>query len=91
MIARLKLKVKPGARVTGFQGRLGDAWKLCVQAPPVEGKANEAVLRYLADFLDVPKTNIQLLSGQTNSIKVLEISGISSEALERAILETHGS
>lgn len=83
---RLTLKVKPGAAKTGFAGRYGDAWKLNIAAPPVDGKANEAILRYLASLARVPTANVRIVTGQTGSIKIVEFQGIDAAALEKVIL-----
>lgn len=90
MKARLTLKVRAGARKTEFAGKLGDAWKLHVTAPPVDGKANEAIVRFLAKLAGVPATAVRIVSGFTNATKIIEIAGVDAEALDRAILESHG-
>jgi hypothetical protein len=91
MKTRLSLKVSPSARATAFAGRFGDIWKLHVAAPPVDGKANDAVTRFLARILDLPHNSVRIVSGLTSSRKIVEIDGISPETLDRAILESHGS
>ena len=91
MKTRLSLKIRAGASKTEFLGRLGDAWKLRVAAPPVDGKANEAIVRFLAKIAAVPPSAIRIVAGFTATSKIVEIEGIDSAALERAILESHGS
>jgi uncharacterized protein len=88
--ARIELKVKAGAKVTGFAGRVGDAWKLNVAAPPVNGAANEAIIRHLAELARVPRSAVRIMRGGGNSRKIIEVDGIGSETLERVILESHG-
>jgi len=90
MKTRLSLKVAAGAKATAFAGRFGDAWKLHVAAPPVDGKANDAITKFLARLLSVPNTAVRIVSGLTSSRKTVEIEGISAETLDRAILESHG-
>lgn len=90
MKTRLSLKVAAGARHTAFAGRFADAWKLHVAAPPVDGKANEAIVRFLASLLNVSNNAVRITSGLTASRKTIEIDGVSAETLERAILESHG-
>ena len=68
----------------------GDAWKLHVAAPPVDGKANEAILRFIAQIAGVGKSGVRILSGLTGTTKIVEVDGIDSLDLERAILESHG-
>lgn len=86
MKTRLTLKVRPGARQTAFAGKLGDAWKLQVAAPPVDGKANEAIVRFLAKLAGVPASAVRIVTGLTGSTKIVEIEGIDGEKLEGVIL-----
>jgi uncharacterized protein (TIGR00251 family) len=90
MRARLTLKIRGGAPKTEFKGMHGDAWKLHVAAPPVDGKANEAILRFIAQIAGVGKSGVRILSGLTGTTKIVEVDGIDSLDLERAILESHG-
>jgi uncharacterized protein (TIGR00251 family) len=90
MKARLTLKVRAGARKTGFAGAHGEAWKLHVAAPPVDGKANDAIIRYLAKLAGVPSASVRIVSGFKGSTKIIELAGIDPASLERAILESNG-
>ncbi len=65
----LLLYVQPGASQTAFKGLFQDRMKLSVQAPPVEGAANEAVIAFLAKTLKTPKRSVHLLSGETSRQK----------------------
>jgi hypothetical protein len=71
----LTLHIQPGAKKTEFAGLHGDALKIRLAAPPVDGKANEALIRFIADTLKLPNSAINLKSGQTSRRKVLEIQG----------------
>lgn len=86
MKTRLALKINAGAKRTQFAGRHGDVWKLRVAAPPVDGKANAAILKFMAQIAGVRAGDITLISGQTSSTKLLEIEGIDADSLNRAIL-----
>ena len=90
MKARLALKVRPGARRTEIAGKYGEGWKVHVAAPPVDGKANEAIVRFLAELAGVPKSSVRIVTGLTGSNKIVELDGVDSGSLERAILESHG-
>jgi uncharacterized protein (TIGR00251 family) len=90
MKARLTLKVRAGASQTKFNGLQGDAWKLQVAAPPVDGKANEAIIRFLAKFARVPAAEVRIVTGHTSSTKIVEIGQIDPASLHRAILEANG-
>jgi hypothetical protein len=89
-VARITLKIRPGAKRTTFAGRLGDIWKLQVAAPPVDGKANEALVRFLAKLTGRPVNAVRIMSGFTSPMKTVEIEGVDLDALNRAILESHG-
>ncbi|WP_227815896.1 DUF167 domain-containing protein [Nitrogeniibacter aestuarii] len=79
----LRLHIQPGAKTSGFAGRHGDAMKLRLAAPPVDGKANKALLAYLADFCGLPKSRVELVSGHTSRAKRVRLSGLSVSGLER--------
>jgi uncharacterized protein (TIGR00251 family) len=89
---RLKLRVSPGARRPGFAGRHGDAWKVRVAEPPEDGRANEAVLRLLAETLDVPRASVVLVSGHSSRDKVVTLDGLEQSQTERllAVAEKKG-
>jgi uncharacterized protein (TIGR00251 family) len=81
-MARITVKVHPRARQTRVAGRLGGAWKLDLAAPPVDGKANEACIRFFADLAGVPQSRVRIVLGLSNRTKVIEIDGASQEVLE---------
>lgn len=68
------MHIQPNAKKTEVIGVLDDALKLKLQAQPIEGKANEALIRYLAGALKVPRSAITITHGQTNKKKLLEIT-----------------
>ncbi|HVV47665.1 MAG TPA: DUF167 domain-containing protein, partial [Bryobacteraceae bacterium] len=76
---------------TEFAGRQGEAWKLHVAAPPVDGKANQAIQRFLATLLKVPAAAIRIVSGFSSPLKIVEVDGIDSARLQRVILESNGN
>jgi uncharacterized protein (TIGR00251 family) len=84
-MARLTVKVHPRARRSALAGRIGDAWKLSLAAPPVDGKANEECVRYLAELAGVPRSRVRIVMGLTSRLKVVEIEGVTEEAMERRL------
>jgi len=81
---RLRLRVSPGAGRAEIVGRHGEAWKVRVQAPPDRGRANEAVLRLLAERLRVPPSGLSVVSGHSSRDKVVELRGLGpAEAVRR--------
>ena len=79
----LTLHIQPGAKKTEFAGLHGDALKIRLAAPPVDGKANEALIRFIADQLGLAKSAVNLKSGQTSRRKVLEVTGATAAAVAR--------
>jgi uncharacterized protein len=73
LVIVLTLHVQPGAKRTGVAGRHGDALKIRLAAPPVDGKANEELLRYLASVFGVPHRNVTLVRGDSSRRKVVRI------------------
>ena len=86
-MARLILKVVPGASRDRIAGRLGDAIKVQVSAAPERGKANDAVIKLIADKLRLRLNDIEIVHGHANPRKTLEIQGVSQEELDRRISE----
>jgi hypothetical protein len=83
-MARFTVKVHPRARRSAVTGRLGAAWKLDLTAPPVEGKANDECLRFLAELVGVPRACVRIVTGLTSRTKVVEIEGVTEEEFGRA-------
>jgi uncharacterized protein (TIGR00251 family) len=79
---RLRIRVSPGARRTEIVGRRGESWKIRVAAPPERGRANDAVLRVLAERLGVPVT---LVSGHAARDKVVELRGLAPAEVDRRL------
>lgn len=86
----LNLRVVPRASKDEVQGVLGDALKIRLQAPPVEGKANEALIRFLSKALDLPVRNFTLLSGQTGRNKRVRVAGVSESGLRARLAGDKG-
>ena len=71
---QLTLHVQPGAARTEVSGTHGDALKVRLAAPPVDGKANAELLRFLAEAFGVPRRNVTLVRGETSRAKVVRIA-----------------
>ena len=84
-MARLTVKVHPRAKRSAIAGRLGEAWKLSLAAPPVDGKANDECVRFFAELAGVPRSRVRIVMGLTSRIKVVEIEGVPQEDLERRL------
>jgi uncharacterized protein len=77
----LAVRAQPGAKKTAITGVYGEGdaaqLKVAVQAPPVEGRANEALIGFLAKTFEIPKRSVELVSGELSRSKVLLLRGIS--------------
>jgi uncharacterized protein (TIGR00251 family) len=82
---RLRLRVAPGAQRPGVVGRHGEAWKVRVASPPEGGRANEAVLRLIAETLRVPRKAVTLVSGHGVRDKIVELAGIHPSQIEQRL------
>ena len=80
MTARLVVHVQPRARRSEIAGRHGDAIKVRLAAPPVDGAANEELVRFLAETLGVPRRAVRLTAGLTSRRKTVEIDGLTGAA-----------
>jgi len=81
----LEIRVKPRAKRAGLLGRHGLALKVAVRAAPERGRANEELVRVLAEALDLPATAFVLVAGATSQDKRLRVSGVTAEELSRRI------
>lgn len=82
----LAVRAQPGAKRTAIAGTYGEGssaqLKIAVHAPPVEGRANEALIAFLAKTLGLPKSAIQILSGESSRSKVFQLGGVTVDAIE---------
>ncbi len=88
--ATFSVKVRPRAKRNGITGEIGEALKLSLTAPPVEGKANAACIDFFADLLNLPRSSITIAAGQSSRSKVMRVSGLTAAEVEarlRAALE----
>jgi hypothetical protein len=73
------VRAAPRAKRNAVAGLTGDALKICVTAPPEDGRANEALIEVLADWLGVKRRQVEIISGQSNRNKVVRITGITPD------------
>jgi len=85
LTATLLLHVVPRARVTALAGRHGDALKIRLAAPPVDGAANDELIRFLAERLAVPRSAVTIAAGHTSRRKTVTVTGIETAAALRAL------
>jgi uncharacterized protein len=73
------VKVHPRARKNGLTGSVGDALKVSLTTPPVEGRANEACVEFFAELLKVPRSSVTIASGQSSRNKVIRVAGVTGQ------------
>jgi uncharacterized protein len=81
----IQVRVHPRAKKNAITGELGDALKVSLTAPPIEGRANEACIEFFAKLLKVPRSSVTIASGQTSRNKVIRVAGISAAELRNRI------
>jgi uncharacterized protein (TIGR00251 family) len=78
----LNVRVIPRAKRSGVGGMRGDAWLIRLQAPPVDGAANEELISVLAKLLDVPKRAVTIVAGERSREKRVRVAGIDAAAAQ---------
>jgi uncharacterized protein (TIGR00251 family) len=79
------VKVHPRAKENAITGELGDALKVSLTAPPMDGRANEACIKFFARLLKVPRSSVTIASGQTSRGRVIRISGLTAEEVRNRV------
>ena len=80
-VIRFAVHLQPRASDTAIVGLHGDALKVRVQAPPVDGAANDALVELLARLLDLRSSDVRIVAGQTSRRKVVEVRGTTPERI----------
>ena len=83
--ATLAIKVHPRAKKNAITGEVGDALKVSLTAPPVEGRANDACIEFFGKVLNVPQSSITIAAGQNSRNKVIRVAGLSAEEVRRRL------
>ncbi len=87
----LAVRAQPGAKKTAINGIYGEGaqaqLKIAVHAPPVEGRANEALIAFLAATFEVPKSSVELLSGEISRSKVFLLHGLTLERAQACLTQ----
>jgi uncharacterized protein len=85
--ATFAVRVHPSAARTAITGTLGDALKLTLSAPPLDGRANAALAEFLAEVFSVPRAAVQVVTGDRSRNKVIRITGRSAAELQERLRE----
>lgn len=81
------VRVQPRAARSQVAGEIDGALKLRLAAPPVDGAANEELIRLIAKLFDTPRSRVALIAGQSSKNKLVRVSGISAEEAEKVLAE----
>ena len=79
------VKVHPRAKKNAITGEMGDALKVALTAPPVDGKANAACIEFFAKLLNVPRSSVTIASGQGSRTKVIRVAGLSADEIKKRL------
>ena len=79
------IRVHPRAKKNAITGELGDALKVSLTSPPVEGRANDACIEFFAKLLKVPRSSVTIASGQTNRNKVVRVAGLTANQVRNRL------
>ena len=89
--ATFQVKVHPRARKNAITGEVGDALKLALTSPPVDGRANEACIAFFAELLNVPRSSVTIAAGQTSRNKLVRIAGMTAAQVEQKMSSARSS
>jgi uncharacterized protein (TIGR00251 family) len=79
------VKVHPRAKKNAITGEVGDALKVAITAPPVDGKANSACIEFFAKLMNLPRSSVTIAAGQTSRNKVIRVSGLTAQQVRDRI------
>jgi len=79
------VKIHPRAKKNAITGEVGDALKVALTSPPVDGKANAACIEFFAKLLNVPRSSVTIASGQSSRNKVIRVTGVTAEEVRRRV------
>ena len=82
----LSVRVHPGAKRNAITGTHADALKISLTTPPTDGRANAALIAFLAERLNIPRASIELLTGHSSRSKILRVTGITAAEAESRLL-----
>jgi uncharacterized protein (TIGR00251 family) len=83
--ATFPVRIHPRAARTAITGTVGDALKLSLSAPPIDGRANAALVDFFAEVFSVPRSAVQVLAGERSRNKVIRIAGRTSAELQQML------
>jgi uncharacterized protein (TIGR00251 family) len=88
--ASFSVRVHPRAKKNAITGEVGDALKIALTATPVEGKANDACIEFLAKVLKVPRSSVTIAAGASSRNKVIRVAGLSAAEVRMRFEDCNG-
>ncbi len=85
--ATFAVRVQPRGSRSAITGTLGEALKISVAAPPLDGRANVALVEFFAEILSVPRSSVQLVAGEQSRNKIVRIAGLRGADVQRRLRE----
>lgn len=83
--ATFAINVHPRAKKDAITGELGNALKVALTAPPLDGRANEACIEFFAEVLNVPRASVSITAGQSSRNKVIRVAGLAAEETRKRL------
>ena len=83
--ATFAVKVHPRAKKNAITGALGDALKLSLTSPPIDGRANDACVEFFAKLLKVARSSVTIAAGETSRTKVVRVTGLNAEEIRKRL------
>jgi uncharacterized protein (TIGR00251 family) len=83
--AAFHVRVHPRAKKNAITGEVGEALKLALTSPPVDGRANEACIAFFAELLNVPRSSVTIAAGQTSRNKLIRVAGTTAAQVEECL------
>ena len=83
--ATFQVKVQPRAKKSSIVGEVGEALKLALTAPPIEGRANQACVAFLAELLNVSRSSVTIAAGQSSRNKVIRVAGMTAKQVQERL------
>ena len=83
--ATFQVKVQPRAKKNAIVGEVGEALKLALTAAPIEGRANQACVAFLAELLNVSRSSVTIAAGQSSRNKVIRVAGLAAAQVQERL------
>lgn len=83
----ISVLIQPNSKKTEIQGIHDNKLKIRIHSPPVDGKANEEVIRYFSKILEIKKNQVDIIKGHTDKNKLIQISGLHEDTFVQLLIK----